>query len=243
MLINGVNMNIELTRASDAFWLLRITDDTKVRIKILDATLFIVQVEFKPPLLLAHANVLAMKRKTIYPVTYSHIKTFTVSSGARQVSLDNAFLGQITDRILITLVKNTVFVGSVSTNPFHFHHYGTTHFVLYVNGVQHPSQPLTMECSSPFGSTRTSKLFSCTGVHHDDRGHMITLENFTNGFYILGFDLTPDREADEEHISLYRQGNVRIEARFKNHYQNQSHAYCMLNSLDILKLIALETLQ
>jgi hypothetical protein len=45
---------------------------------------------------------------------------------------------------------------------------------------------------------------------------MITLENFTKGFYILGFDLTPDREADEEHISLPRQGNVRIEARFKN---------------------------
>ena len=44
---------------------------------------------------------------------------------------------------------------------------------------------------------------------------MITLEMFTKGFYILGFDLTPDREAEEEHISLPRQGNVRIEARFK----------------------------
>ena len=32
---------------------------------------------------------------------------------------------------------------------------------------------------------------------------------------MLGFDLTPDREAGEEHISLPRQGNVRIEERFK----------------------------
>ena len=38
---------------------------------------------------------------------------------------------------------------------------------------------------------------------------------FTKCFYVLGFDLTSDREADEEHISLPRQGNVRIEARFK----------------------------
>jgi hypothetical protein len=44
---------------------------------------------------------------------------------------------------------------------------------------------------------------------------MITLDMFTNGYYILGFDLTPDREADEEHISLPRQGNVRIKALFK----------------------------
>jgi len=42
---------------------------------------------------------------------------------------------------------------------------------------------------------------------------MITLEMFTKVLYILGFDLKPDREADEEHISLPRQGNVRIEAR------------------------------
>ena len=58
MLINGVDMSIKLTRTPEAFYLLAPTDDTKVRIKILDATLLITQVELKPPLLLAHANVL-----------------------------------------------------------------------------------------------------------------------------------------------------------------------------------------
>jgi hypothetical protein len=43
MLINGVDMNIKLTRAPDAYYLLGVTDDTKVQIKILDATLFITQ--------------------------------------------------------------------------------------------------------------------------------------------------------------------------------------------------------
>jgi len=48
MLINGVDMNIKLTRALDAFYLLAASDDNKVRIKILDATLFITQVELMP---------------------------------------------------------------------------------------------------------------------------------------------------------------------------------------------------
>jgi len=114
------------------------------------------------------------------------------------------------------MVKNNAFVGSASTNPFHFHHYGMTSLVLYVNGVQYPPEPLTMYCSSPFGTTRAYEtLFSSTCIHHDDCAHMITLEVFTKGYYILGFDLTPDRDADEEHISFPRQGNVRIEARFK----------------------------
>jgi len=45
---------------------------------------------------------------------------------------------------------------------------------------------------------------------------------FTKGFYILGFDLTPDRDADEEP----RQGNVRIEARFKELLSE--HVTCIL---------------
>jgi len=49
---------------------------------------------------------------------------------------------------------------------------------------------------------------------------MITIEMFTKGFYIVGVDLTPDRESNEEHISLPRQGNVRIEALFKNDCPN-----------------------
>jgi hypothetical protein len=44
---------------------------------------------------------------------------------------------------------------------------------------------------------------------------MITPEMLTKDFYVLVFDLTPDREADEEHISLPRQGSVRNDARFK----------------------------
>jgi len=90
-----------------------------------------------------------------------------------------------------------------------------TNLVLYVNGVQHPAEPLSMDCSTPFGATRAYEtLFTITGIHHDNRAHMITLEMFTKGFYVLGFDLTPYKEADEEHISLPRQGNLLIEARF-----------------------------
>jgi hypothetical protein len=57
MLINGVDMNIKLTRTSEVFYLLGPSDDTKVRIIIMDAILFLTQVELKPPLLLAYANV------------------------------------------------------------------------------------------------------------------------------------------------------------------------------------------
>jgi len=91
-----------------------------------------------------------------------------------------------------------------------------SNLVLFVNEVQNPSEPLTIDFSSTFGATTAYEtLSSSTGIHHEDRAHMITLEMFTKGFYVLGFDQTPDREAGEEHTSLPRQGNVRIEACFE----------------------------
>jgi hypothetical protein len=204
-------MNIKLTRTPEAFYLVAPSDDT-IRIKILDATLFVTQVELKPPLLLAHANVLGMKRKHI-------ILSLILRSKPLERGLEpnrSLWIMHSLAQFPKLFVKNSTLVGSASTNPFHFHHYDMTHLVLYVNGVRHPSKPLTMNCCSTFEVTRAYEtLFSSTGIHHDDRVHMITLEMFTKGFYILGFDLTPDREADEEHISLPRQGNVRIETRFK----------------------------
>ena len=80
-----------------------------------------------------------------------------------------------------------------------------TNLVLYVNGVQRPSEPLTMDCSSTFGATRAYEtLFSSTGIYHDHRAHMITLYMFTTCFYIVPFDLTPDRYGDVDHIILTR---------------------------------------
>jgi len=74
MLINGVDMNIKLTSAPESFYLLALLDDNNLRIKIFDATLFVTQVELKSPLILAHANVLVMKRKAHYPFTIIRLK-------------------------------------------------------------------------------------------------------------------------------------------------------------------------
>ena len=87
--------------------------------------------------------------------------------------------------------KNTALVVSVSTNQFHFHHYDMTNLALYVDGVHHPPEPHTMVSCRPFGVKRAFEtLFSSTGIYHDDRAYLITLQVFTKGHYILGFDLT-----------------------------------------------------
>ena len=71
-----------------------------------------------------------------------------------------------------------------------------------------------MDWSSPYEIARGYEtLVSSTRIHHDDLAHMITMEMFTRTS-TSWFRLDTWEEDDEEHISLPRQGNVRIEARF-----------------------------
>ena len=101
-----------------------------------------------------------------------------------------------------------------------------------------------MDCSSPVGATTAYEtLFSSTSIYHDDRARINTMEIFTNNFYVLGFDLTPDREDDEYHINLPRQGNVRIEASYKKPLPEIVTCIFVLNSQDTSKLTNLGTLQ
>jgi hypothetical protein len=72
---------------------------------------------------------------------------------------------------------------------------------------------------------------------------VLTPEIFTKGFYVLSFDLKPDREADEEHISLLVKEMCALRHALKIHYQNPSHALCMLISQETSRSTTLGTSQ
>ena len=73
------------------------------------------------------------------------------------------------------MVKNSDFLGSVTTNPYNFRHYGLVSFALNVNGNQIPIEVLSLgmdhEKTSVMGY-RT--LFEGSGIHHSKSGFQIT---------------------------------------------------------------------
>jgi len=176
-----------------------------------------------------------MKRKAHYPVTQTQFKTLPKLLGPSK-SIDNAFFGPIPERIVLAFVKTPLSL--VLPVRIHSTFFVMIYLVFCVNGVQHPSEPqnaliLTLWCYQHLRNT-----ISSMSIHHDDRAH-ITLEIFTKGFYVLGFDLTTDRGA-EDHNSA-RQSNVRIEALFKTPLPEPVTCIFMLNSPDTSKLTNPET--
>ena len=113
------------------------------------------------------------------------------------------------------MVKNSYFLGSVTTNPYNFRHYDLSSFALNVNGKQIPTEGLSLgmdhEKTSVMGY-RT--LFEGSGIHHSNSGLQITHDMYIKGFFMLLFDLTPDRGASEGHTLHPDNGNIRVELKF-----------------------------
>jgi len=106
-LIPGVRIQIELTKANPSFYLMILDAETKTVFKFLDAQLLVNRVRPSPSLLLAQNIALGKGALARYNLTRVELKTFTFSTGAQSLSIDNAVLGTIPKRLLFNMVKNT----------------------------------------------------------------------------------------------------------------------------------------
>jgi hypothetical protein len=59
-------------------------------------------------------------------------------------------------------------------------------------------------------------LFEASGIHHSNSGLQITHEMYIKSFFMLLFDLTPDRSASESYTTYPENGTLRIETKFVN---------------------------
>jgi len=214
-LINGVEVRVRLVRSKDSFCLME--KSTLSKIHILDASLLVRRVKISAGVLLAHAKLLSTTTAK-YPLTRVEVKTFTIHSGVVGESLDNIILGQLPKRVIIGFVNNKAFNGDRTLNPFNFKHYGINFFSLYIDGTQIPSRPLQPNFSTedPLYVEAYHTLFSGTGIHFLNEGNSINRDDYSKGYTLFAFDLTPDLSANfAGHWNLIKHGSLRLEVRFE----------------------------
>jgi len=78
-----------------------------------------------------------------------------------------------------------------------------------------PSDGLTLDMDHGKNSVMGYRtLFEGSGIYISNTGEQITHDLYINGFFLLLFDLTPDRGATEAQTSLPEKGNIKIELQF-----------------------------
>jgi len=121
-IINVVKMEIKLTKAKPAFYLLSNKEDSKAYFKVLQLLLYVKRIRPSAHVLTAHNEILLEGYPVRYNLTRMELKTFTFGAGSQSLSVNNAVLGRLPKRLTITIVKNTAFLGTMSSNPYNFRH-------------------------------------------------------------------------------------------------------------------------
>jgi len=132
LLINGVKIQVKLTKARPAFYLLSSQEDAKVYFKIQEALLYVKRIKPNVSVMTANNEALIAGYPLRYNLTRMELKPFTFSASSRSLSVDNAVLGRLPKRLIVTMVKNTDFLGNMATNQLYFRNYDLNHFPLYV---------------------------------------------------------------------------------------------------------------
>lgn len=214
-LINNVNINITLTREKTEFYMMEPAAN-RSDIEILEANLFIDHVHVNPALLLAHHQMLE-KSTAKYPYRRMTVRQYSVNAGTANLCLDNIIMGNKPNILLFAMLSNSSYCGSRDKNPFLFKNFGLQQFVLYVDGKQIPSKPLTLQHSTTEGNLTSrayNTLFTATGINYFDKGHQITKQLFDTCYFMLAFDLTADHSYSSVCINPVTQCSIRIEGTF-----------------------------
>lgn len=212
-LLNGVQMGIKFYKSRPEFALMTTEGDTvKYSIKITDAVLIIRKVKMSPALLVAHATTM-LKHSARYPITRVEVKNVTIPRGIQSTSLENVFLGQMPQRIIVGFVDSDAFNGSLTTNPFDFQTFNHNFLNVATDSTLHIT-PLKPNYKSKLYITSYNTLFTQTGINFTDSGVNISREEYPNGYNFSIFDLTPDISAHESHLSAQSSGSLRLEVAF-----------------------------
>jgi len=129
--------------------------------------------------------------------------------------LDNIFLSQLPQRVILGCVSSDSYNGSLRENPYNFQHFNLNFLALYLDSLQIPSKPLQPNFNSDLYCEAYNTLFSGTGIYYSNEGNTISYKDYKDGYCLYSFDLTPDASGHKQHWNLQKNGSLRAELRFE----------------------------
>ncbi|XP_074648537.1 uncharacterized protein F54H12.2-like [Tubulanus polymorphus] len=188
--INNTDLQIKLTRSKESFALVSPAENPDFRIKIESAQLYIRKLELDSSVLVAHAK--AMEKNTAkYYFSRTELLSLNIPRGHRTIIKDSVFVGKIPKAIVLALVDDDALSGNYKKNPFDFKDYSLNYIGVTIDNVHAQNSPLLID-SRGDGCEVYHGLYLARGLLYKNEGIGIKREDFKNGYFICGFNISPE---------------------------------------------------
>lgn len=217
LLISGINLDISLNLEDKSFFLWSKAGDMAT-IKLSDAVLYANYCEINPQIAMHNMQKLARDINCIYPYMRSEVKTFTISHGLRNISIDNVFNGILPKNFVVGMVENSAVGGNFEKNPFNFQSFGCSSIAFYINGAPIPTTGFEQDFES--GKTHSysqtyASFLKTTGAFNTGQGSLINFIDYGKGYFLLPMNLSARNVLDETICEdIPQEGSLSIQLKF-----------------------------
>ena len=216
-LLPGVSIRIKLTRQDTGFSLFTLDPKlVKSKINIEQAILFIRRVKCVPSVLQGHEIGLE-RMNAVYPLQHMEMTTFTVGQGQQSTNKENCLRGKMPKLMIVGMVTNQAVNGAIDADPFNFQHFDLSYLGLFREGESVPYRsPIQMDFTNNEYLRAYMNNIHALETFNKSENNGITIEDFVKGNSLFVFNLTPDLCIGGGCAQPYRNGNLRLELKFKS---------------------------
>lgn len=188
----------------------------KVDLKIIfdSVTIHVRRMLLNPSVINGHASGLN-KYNAHYPINHTELINFTIPAGQKSYTKDRLFPLQVPKLLVIGMVENEAFNGTIGKNPYNFKHFGLNMISLYRDGESIPGRPFTPDFDNKLYSRSYANTMQTFRYLNSDDSNGMTYEEFGNGYTLYAYDLTPDNDITATHRHAITTNNLRLELNFK----------------------------
>lgn len=206
-------LEIDFFRHTDQFSLLSPYQSSDCAIVLEDLSLSLTRYTPSTSIQKFYSDKLSKTKKQVLPIDRSLIKTYTVQSGQSNLSHYNIISGhQLPDQIIVGVVEQTSYSGSMQKNPFNFKHFDISEASLVVNGIHEPSEPYKIDITNGDYSDLYNDFLLNTGIANEDRDFGIGETDYLGGSFLLVFDRSKEK-CNRFHRHKYDSGSIDINLR------------------------------
>ena len=210
-LLNNIGIALTLTRSKPQFCLM--TDGkAEYDVAIKGIQLAVRKVRVSSSVVNAH-NMALERSLAYYPLKKTEVTYSVIAAGGANSKI-KINSGSIPNRIVLGMVSNDAFNGNVGKNPYNFKHFNLKAMELKVKGVSLPyANTLKFDFNNKTYLNGYWSLFE--NIDLTDKGNYITRDDYSNGYTLFAFDLSPDL-CSSDHFNLQQNGDIELELDFSS---------------------------
>jgi hypothetical protein len=214
-LLNNVDMRLKLTLNKPEFLLNAFSTVKGFKVHLEDITLYMRRIVINPKVITGHAKGL-LTQNAVYPIQHTKLLTFTIPKDQKSFMKDCLFPSEAPKMLMVAMIDNEAFNGTIEKNPFHFKHYDLSKIALRVNGVSQPGPPYRPNFSDYQFQRSYVDFMNVFNYFNTDDTNGLTMEEFKSGYTIYAFDLTADNDISAPYRQANVPHNIRLDLEFKN---------------------------